>query len=217
MILRGHISQFQSTLRRTKRLAPGDHRVMWSGFNPRSDERSDGVEHSSHKHKIQFQSTLRRTERQKRLSVFLAGCRFQSTLRRTERHKPSDALVREQSFQSTLRRTERPSLNFAYAPASVFQSTLRRTERQKVVLLSLVLLCFNPRSDERSDIVAFFKALLDGVSIHAPMNGATHKNAPEKYQYLVSIHAPTNGATYLVLIYSRLHRFQSTLRCLYQS
>ena len=55
----------------------------------------------------------------------------------------------------------------------LFQSTLRRTERLFDEVGAIWNSNFNPRSDERSDIVAFFKALLDGISIHAPTNGAT--------------------------------------------
>ena len=56
-----------------------------------------------------------------------------------------------------------------------FQSTLPRKERQNFQRGNLVQFYFNPRSHARSDTV---KALLDewdGISIHAPTQGATAK------------------------------------------
>ena len=80
---------------------------------------------------------------------------FQSTLRRTERRSivmPGGDCV---GFQSTLRRTERLTLPFSTLTALAFQSTLRRTER--------------PTS------TAYTSASTTCISIHAPANGATHR------------------------------------------
>ena len=54
---------------------------------------------------------------------------------------------------------------------------------------------FNPRSDERSDRVVCSYRLLLLISIHAPTNGATIMLANTINRRSISIHAPTNGAT----------------------
>ena len=76
---------FQSTLRRTERLLSGNHCNPRYDFNPRSDERSDGLRCVQLFDGITFQSTLRRTERQVYINTYAHINVFQSTLRRTER------------------------------------------------------------------------------------------------------------------------------------
>ena len=77
--------EFQSTLRRTERLASPRRFKRKIYFNPRSDERSDqDSAHCPHLHSA-FQSTLRRTERPLRHRLQHHRIQFQSTLRRTER------------------------------------------------------------------------------------------------------------------------------------
>ena len=80
--------------------------------------------------------------------------KFQSTLRRTERHLAEilDSILVE--FQSTLRRTERHEVisgKYGNEPISIHAPTNGAT-----VLCGLSyhrLIYFNPRSDERSDVV----------------------------------------------------------------
>ena len=86
---------------------------------------------------------------------------------------------------------------------------------------------FNPRSDERSDIILkhgshlllLFQSTLRrterqipsiqpshvcSISIHAPTNGATVYVSYEWYTFNISIHAPTNGATLLTGEYNEV-------------
>ena len=103
----GLYTSFQSTLRRTERLAVLSEYLQNTNFNPRSDERSDAVRAecwaglvviSIHAptngatlrcvqpfNSVAFQSTLRRTERRLRCVQPFNSVAFQSTLRRTER------------------------------------------------------------------------------------------------------------------------------------
>ena len=55
--------------------------------------------------------------------------------------------------------------------------------------------CFNPRSYERSDRLVRTVQLYNGVSIHAPTKGATNPTIYSVNDKKVSIHAPTKGAT----------------------
>ena len=90
-----------------------------------------------------------------------------------------------QIFQSTLRRTERQRLRKSVDSKSQFQSTLRRTERPLQNAHSKAMLYFNPRSDERSDLVQQALNILRSISIHAPTNGATailHKKMKKTIQ-----------------------------------
>ena len=82
-----------------------------------------------------------------------------------------------------------------YNKAAQFQSTLRRTERPLVFLSNLIILYFNPRSDERSDLTVLFSPSPSVISIHAPTNGATYHDKDVNRLTFISIHAPTNGAT----------------------
>ena len=139
--------------------------------------------------------------------------RFQSTLRRTERHGQGLCCIEIQQFQSTLRRTERRT---------------RQAERSEAKN-------FNPRSDERSDVLRYGQAIISRIfqstlrrterrkiirhgwtyghiSIHAPTNGATKDSVSAGALTEISIHAPTNGATKLIYSLYDLVVFQSTLR-----
>ena len=57
------------------------------------------------------------------------------------------------------------------------------------------LVDFNPRSDERSDILSAVTNQIPEISIHAPTNGATPLTIQADHRTCISIHAPTNGAT----------------------
>ena len=123
-------------------------------FNPRSDERSDGDLLVIDAFVNEFQSTLRRTERPVWHPAPPSCLIFQSTLRRTERPLCFLNLLVQILFQSTLRRTERPIVSGYAKKLGIFQSTLRRTERRHArTLLTCLFYNFNPRSDERSDII----------------------------------------------------------------
>ena len=121
-------------------------------------------------------------------------------------------------FQSTLRRTERPIVSGYAKKLGIFQSTLRRTERRHArTLLTCLFYNFNPRSDERSDIIysyinncfSYFNPRSDErsdpdiCSIHF-FNDYFNPRSDERSDILsavtnqipeISIHAPTNGAT----------------------
>ena len=71
-----------------------------------------------------------------------------------------------------------------------FQSTLRRTERRTSRSSTFEIKYFNPRSDERSDVV----------------------NRAWLFVIPISIHAPTNGATPVIVAGTYVFKFQSTLR-----
>ena len=54
---------------------------------------------------------------------------------------------------------------------------------------------FNPRSREGSDNYERRQALLRGISIHAPVKGATNLSSNGFEPFIISIHAPVKGAT----------------------
>ena len=130
-----------------------------------------------------------------------------------------DFLHCRESFQSTLPRRERlnlivysdaldaisihaPAKGATLLPCGVslsryrFQSTLPRRERQ--LLRRQVFhpsFYFNPRSREGSDSDKCLFCRLGGISIHAPVKGATHPPRAGRYNPAISIHAPVKGAT----------------------
>jgi len=55
---------------------------------------------------------------------------------------------------------------------------------------------FNPRAREGRDLPAFVQPERFGVSIHAPVKGATRKCCILRNFHEVSIHAPVKGATH---------------------
>ena len=72
-------------------------------------------------------------------------------------------------------------------------------------MLVLLLLNFNPRSHEGSDVKALgYKEILQ-ISIHAPTRGATNDSKNEWYKTPISIHAPTRGATFRYICLGRLN------------
>ena len=72
---------------------------------------------------------------------------------------------------------------------------------------------FNPRSREGSDQVAEEVCSVYGISIHAPVKGATFISSPfGTSSIIISIHAPVKGATvYIESGNSDAVVFQSTL------
>ena len=72
--------------------------------------------------------------------------------------------------------------------------------------------CFNPRSHAGSDAKEkLLDAIMNGVSIHAPTQGATLQRYKMPAPLPVSIHAPTQGATGEKVNYMTFNKFQSTL------
>ncbi len=69
---------------------------------------------------------------------------------------------------------------------------------------------FNPRAREGRDNVDRHLFGLVGVSIHAPVKGATVAAARPRHGQHVSIHAPVKGATASAPIKWRASVFQST-------
>ena len=70
---------------------------------------------------------------------------------------------------------------------------------------------FNPRSREGSDRPYAWRPCLDGISIHAPVKGATLARIPKHGQPAISIHAPVKGATIDSTQIQPSPQFQSTL------
>ena len=71
---------------------------------------------------------------------------------------------------------------------------------------------FNPRSREGSDLqVAKSNPANQGISIHAPAKGATHRPRLVRVRQQISIHAPAKGATPQVVPFNSKVKFQSTL------
>ena len=117
----------------------------------------------------------------------------------------------------------------------MFQSTLPCGERLHVIVGSWGCGCFNPRSLAGSDYLAPNPRNRQGVSIHAPLRGATDErwqaharlpvsihaplrgataiHHPRRGDSRVSIHAPLRGATFIARMMSFSLRFQSTLPC----
>ena len=54
---------------------------------------------------------------------------------------------------------------------------------------------FNPRSREGSDLLFADQLLGGGISIHAPVKGATCLKGGKTMKIKISIHAPVKGAT----------------------
>ena len=121
---------------------------------------------------------------------------FQSTLPREERHYFLLYCRLYTIFQSTLPREERHFSLHVVSSISIFQSTLPREERPKFSdFFPILLIYFNPRSHERSDVLQKSNILYIIISIHAPTRGATLLQLCTKQLFSISIHAPTRGAT----------------------
>ncbi len=126
------------------------------------------------KNRGKFQSTLRRTERPRRALKQNRRISFQSTLRRTERHTHCMDMLCKLRFQSTLRRTER--LKDAVSAGALSNISIHAPTNGATLKIGFVdrrQVDFNPRSDERSDVVVCVVSSVCVISIHAPTNGAT--------------------------------------------
>ena len=160
-------------------------------FNPRSDERSDGISwwipqgwyisiHAPTNGATFVQWIL---EKVSRISIHAPTNGATTT---------STRVIIVDLFQSTLRRTERPSCAARLVSPtfiSIHAPTNGATE-----------LCSNNQQPA-------------AISIHAPTNGATVQVAQHSGRTVISIHAPTNGATLsCAATISNLLLFQSTLR-----
>ena len=142
---------FQSTLRRTERHCRSSPCFFLSDFNPRSDERSD----------VKIQRLLG----YKSISIH-------APTNGATQHAILDTLTHK--FQSTLRRTERQyctkGIDYLFG-ISIHAPTNGATI--DVCLKVQIDYYFNPRSDERSDIIIILTEWDISISIHAPTNGAT--------------------------------------------
>ena len=80
-------------------------------------------------------------------------------------------------FQSTLPCRERPKATTKRVVQLIFQSTLPCRERHVIMMVKLEIIYFNPRSHVGSDYGAIVKHNDQlGISIHAPMSGATNRD-----------------------------------------
>ena len=100
------------------------------------------------------------------------------------------------SFQFTLPRGERHDYPNDYLHTAMFQFTLPRGERRTRQARSTLVIGFNSRSREGSDLPVLLLVLVPReVSIHAPARGATFTLKYKVSGRNVSIHAPARGAT----------------------
>ena len=185
-------------------------------FNPRSDERSDRSRPQRSCSQVNFNPRSDERSDQFRADVILVVSNFNP--RSDERSDIADNSDTKADTDFNPRSDERSDLSCVHTHSAVFQSTLRRTERpytryQQLTLMHIsihaptngatrpepfcrrVILNFNPRSDERSDISHSPVPAQKPISIHAPTNGATLFLCVRSSVLVISIHAPTNGAT----------------------
>ena len=92
----------------------------------------------------------------------------------------------------------------------VFQSTRPYGARLRQLSPRIASRGFNPRARMGRDARCAIKAHLHGVSIHAPVWGATPGKFARILVVVVSIHAPVWGATFMSGAISRTPEFQST-------
>ena len=187
-------------------------------FNPRSDERSDGVQPLRWLHAT---ISIHAPTNGATIYYVLSNLthQFQSTLRRTERHAKLMLLCLPLTISihaPTNGATKMTIINKNPRYISIHAPTNGATRQP--MYKGYGCRHFNPRSDERSDsdsvidpqsTVVFqstlrrterpqllaavtFSAI---ISIHAPTNGATNSVAVPLCDDTISIHAPTNGAT----------------------
>ncbi len=151
---------------------------LYTYFNPRSREGSDGMVRSL----------------KKRYAI------FQSTLPRGERQKVQKQLISEiYHFNPRSREGSDLKCYITQTIFSTFQSTLPRGERLYRQSTSCYTGHFNPRSREGSDRVWHFaKTPIQHISIHAPARGATRNCLCKERRKKISIHAPARGATSLI-------------------
>ena len=143
-----------------------------------------------------FQSTLPYGERRFLDCVYNAINEFQSTLPYGERLQQTALFFRCLSFQSTLPYGERRLISFNSFDDKGFNPRSRMGSDIPVWRSVLRAYGFNPRSRMGSDCAGFCGlASSSGVSIHAPVWGATGCRAVGDAFYCVSIHAPVWGAT----------------------
>ncbi len=128
--------------------------AQWYDFNPRSHERSDVPSSFTTPRLFTFQSTLPREERHTSAGNIEARNRISIHAPTRGATRPPVTLWHIAKFQSTLPREERHyDLNMNWI-VILFQSTLPREERLRTGIRALIRLYFNPRSHERSDILA---------------------------------------------------------------
>ena len=183
-----------------------------TNFNPRSDERSDlPPSYRSPAHLISIHAptngaTQRAFEREHTRTISIHAPTNGAT--EIQELKPQTII-----FQSTLRRTERRCFSWNF-DIGVYDFNPRSDERSNLLLLlsSLRQTNFNPRSDERSDLPPSYRSPAHLISIHAPTNGATQRAFEREHTRTISIHAPTNGATEIQELKPQTIIFQSTLR-----
>ena len=122
--------------------------------------------------------------------------RLSVSLPRRERRQITRAEVVTIVFQSTLPRRERPGGVTMATSNAQFQSTLPRRERRSTAqCMRLSCRHFNPRSREGSDGAERGCGNHRGISIHAPVKGATPTAESICAPVCISIHAPVKGAT----------------------
>ena len=102
-----------------------------------------------------------------------------------------------------------------YAQLYLSDFNPRSDERSDIMLVIIVwhIINFNPRSDERSDCLSLFNIVT--VWDFNPRSDERSDELALMHQeigQLISIHAPTNGATQAPLCLSACLLFQSTLR-----
>ena len=151
---------------------------LYTYFNPRSREGSDGMVRSLKKRYAIFQSTLPRGERQKVQKQLISEIYHFNP---RSREGSDDQMC--------------PSV-FCYVQ---FQSTLPRGERRSDVPLCLLLRPISIHAPARGATVDVGDYVIaHEISIHAPARGATRNCLCKERRKKISIHAPARGATSLI-------------------
>ena len=180
-------------------------------FNPRSHERSDGLDVLSASSGNLFQSTLPREERRLAHIGHFSDLNFNP---RSHERSDAGASVVAYIIGISIHAPTRGATDFLCGckQGILFQSTLPREERHQVSNTNSTEGNFNPRSHERSDVCKIFHETINKwISIHAPTRGATCAAAEFVNLANISIHAPTRGATEAQVVVVDLDKFQSTL------
>ena len=168
--------------------------------------------HQPHRHLGLFQSTLPWWERLSRNHSSLQGMQFQSTLPWWERRNHRTITTDYHCFNPRSRGGSDKSLQTKDKRTASFNPRSRGGSDQDVSGHVWRSECFNPRSRGGSDRDWAYPPMMDYVSIHAPVVGATIPTLVDHHRVLVSIHAPVVGATSgMWAIPSNYDKFQSTL------
>ena len=121
--------------------------------------------------------------------------KFQSTLPCGERRRTPGRCNAHHYFNPRSRVGSDVNFYCDVAASVGFQSTLPCGERRVKKSLRICGQNFNPRSRVGSDVQSYIRRKHRGISIHAPVWGATLIYLFSRHTVIISIHAPVWGAT----------------------